>query len=166
MTVLRFVTWNLNWATTGQTDLKVRLLRSHEWDVAALQEVGRDTYQLLLQETTSDDALFTLGPRPADAVGRDKEIGVVLLARNGWRLAADPGALVQLPLVERGLVAEATRDGDRVWVCSWHSPNTVSDDREVKLYKIGQKVAAYRCLANWLRDRRGPTLLGEAPRVR
>lgn len=61
MTVLRFVTWNLNWATTGQTDLKARLLRSHEWDVAALQEVGRGTFESLRAQGLGDDALFTLG---------------------------------------------------------------------------------------------------------
>lgn len=147
---LRFLTWNLNWQQQRLWPRRVELLRTLPWDVAALQEVKRPLFNLLVDAGLAAEALCSLDVPRTDG-GTNSTMGCVLLARRG-RLT-DPRHINGSSQPERTLVADLHLDGHTLEVASWHAPNAAGRSREFKMQ-------SYRALEGWMRTRTGPTVVG------
>jgi endonuclease/exonuclease/phosphatase family metal-dependent hydrolase len=134
---VRVASWNINCFNAWRTGEKAALLGALDWDVALLQEVGRESFERLagIDGVVGAEALaFTGGEH------HRRPHGAVVLSRVGS--LHDLEVLPGLPITERFLAASIDVDGRRVRVASWHAPNGPGDG-------IEGKMRGYREVAAW-----------------
>lgn len=134
---MRVVSWNINCFNPRRTAEKVALLGALDWDVALLQEVGREPFERLagIDGVEAAEALVLTGGEH-----HRRPHGAAILSRIGP--LHDLEVLPALPITERFLAASIDVDGRRVRVASWHAPNGPGDG-------IDGKMRGYREVAAW-----------------
>jgi len=134
---VRILTWNINCFVPWRTGEKAALLGALDWDVALLQEVGREPFERLMR----GDALH--GAEALALTGGEHHArphGCAILSRVGP--LADLEVLEGLPISERFLAATVAVDGVPVRVATWHAPNAAGDG-------VATKMLGYREVAAW-----------------
>jgi endonuclease/exonuclease/phosphatase family metal-dependent hydrolase len=145
---LKFVDWNLN-GFTG-VDRKLEFLAATNWDVCALQEVTRESYDALEASGVFSSLSCAHHHMPALA-GKPPRYYAAIGTRGRFNLS-DPGILRDMPSPERTLVATID-SGDQAFVAaSLAAPPGVR-------WKVA-KVRQVDRIAAWLHDRTQPVVLG------
>ena len=134
---MRVLTWNINCFTQERTDDKMALLDALDWDVALLQEVGREPFKRLMRVDGVEgiEALASIGGEH-----HRRPHGAAILSRIGPPVAAE--TLGTLPITERFLAASIDVDGRAVRFAAWHAPNAAGDG-------IATKMRGFRDVAGW-----------------
>ena len=143
---LRVVGWNLD-GFTGLED-KVELLAGLAWDVCLLQEVTEASWPHL--RALADEAVWS-GDHLPELISAPRYRSAVLV-RGDW-FVHDLGPVPQVPSPERTATAKLERDGDRLVVASLALPPGVAWGDAGK----GRQADRIAC---WLRERRGPVVVG------
>ncbi len=149
--VVRVVSWNLNFRSVGAAHRQGELLRELRPDLILLQEVNLGSAEVLRDAAARDWLICaadlrvrTSGDRPV----RSRGVAIAgrgMAPRRAW-LPAD------VPLPERILLAETIVDEQELIAVSYHAPPGVNWG----IIKPRQAVA----FARWLSAQKGPVLLG------
>jgi hypothetical protein len=149
--VVRVVSWNLNFRSVGAAHRQGELLRELRPDLILLQEVNLGSAEVLRDAAgvdwlicAADLRVRTSGDRPV----RSRGVAIAgrgMAPRRAW-LPAD------VPLPERILLAETIVDEQELIAVSYHAPPGVNWG----IIKPRQAVA----FARWLSAQKGPVLLG------
>jgi endonuclease/exonuclease/phosphatase family metal-dependent hydrolase len=137
---LRVLTWNILWQGNAERiDRKLQALADTPWDVALLQEVGRQAWAAMQSADWFDD-----GVHGCDLAGwqdRQHPIGSAILLRNGVQLS-DASAPPGQPIPGRAVAGNIEQEERAATVCSWHAPNAAGDGVDVKM-------DGYRAIVSW-----------------
>jgi endonuclease/exonuclease/phosphatase (EEP) superfamily protein YafD len=149
--VVRVVSWNLNFRAAGGASSQGVLLRDLGPDLILLQEVNLGSAEILRQAAGVDWLICAADLRVRSADDRPVRSRGVAIAGRG---PAPRRAWVpeDVPLPERILVAETTVDDRDLTAVSYHAPPGVSWG----ITKPRQAVA----FARWLSAQQGPVLMG------
>jgi exonuclease III len=169
MTRVRFLSWNVNVFTSRRRDDKVRLLENVAWDIAALQEVDRETERALRDAPFVNDV--ATGLDTSGKCGMKRPNGVALLSRNQWHLELPARPLpiecdrvtgpTELPLRElRGLWSRAFSDRASFIAASWHAPHVRDKDPARQQMRLVRKRLAYAAMNDWAQVTKDPLVLG------
>ncbi len=141
-------TWNLNWMSRSAESnaRKLEYLVGKTWDVLALQEVVPGMAEAIRASGAASAFSY-----PGD-LGRDR-FASAILTRGDFTLARSC-LIAELPRPNRGITALVKGPGIPFEFLSWHAPNAAK--RENRLVKQ----AGYRAFASWVKERRGPLLVG------
>jgi len=134
---MRVVTWNINCFVPWRTGEKAALLGALDWDVALLQEVGREPFERLMRidGVEGAEALALTG-----GAHHRRPHGCAILSRVGP--VGDLEVLEGLTIGERFLAGTVELDGVPVRVSAWHAPNGPGDG-------LALKMSGYREIAAW-----------------
>jgi hypothetical protein len=148
---MRFASWNIRYCGTEGARRRIAFLEGRDWDVLALQEVSRRAWDVIADSGIAEASAYALEmfePTPL----RMRHHGVVLLARNGFRLS-NPKSILGLPKVERALVARTGSGDAPITVASWHAPNAAGEG-------VATKMQGYQGIVDRLGTVSGPIVLG------
>jgi len=165
MAELRFVSWNLNNFSQARGADKVELLRDLRWDVAALQECGRRTYELILSTLGDVDGVHALDVTPSSR--RRNHYGCALLSRVGpfsnprvWPAPPRPADVPEAPFPESCLFASIDTRDRHLTAVSFHAPHAAGRSQSERTWRIARKNAAYRQLVEGLNATTGTVIVG------
>jgi endonuclease/exonuclease/phosphatase family metal-dependent hydrolase len=165
MAELRFVSWNPDNFSQARLAEKEELLRSLPWDVAALQECGRKTYELILSTLGDVDGVHALDVTPSSR--RRNHYGCALLSRAGpignpqvWPAPPRPADVPEAPFPESCLSASIDAGGRHLTAVSFHAPHAAGRSRSERAWRTARKNAAYRHLVTGLNATGGTMIVG------
>lgn len=149
---MRIASWNVNLFNTNRRWDKLRLLELEDWDVALLQEVTPETFEVFTDETGFDGVA---GLDLVDGEWSRRSHGVVVLVRRPWTISAATVIPVDdEPRIRARAISAVVTDGSTsLSVASMHMRNAAGDGREAKM-------AHYEAMHDWALRQDGPLVIG------